>query len=117
MLCDLAEFYHIYRYKDFPMEYIATLVTGLPSQSRVIKRVNNLGYSTEELLLANIVDRLSLIWWSKTSDGQKNRNRPKLITSAIVEQKEKSNNTSFDSVDEFEKKREELKEKKSHGRR
>ncbi|MFJ2506328.1 DUF5361 domain-containing protein [Microbacterium sp. NPDC087592] len=30
-----------------------------------------------EFLLAEVVDSLHMLWWSKTKDGHKNRNRPK----------------------------------------
>lgn len=33
------------------------------------------GYT--EYLLADLIDLVALLWWAKTEDGQKNRNRPK----------------------------------------
>lgn len=107
MICDLAEFYNIYDYKSFSVEYIATLCIGFPSNARTIKKINN-GYSTEELLLANIVDRLSLIWWSKTEDGQNNVNRPKLLIGSYAENKSDNASMTFESGDDYEEMRQEI---------
>lgn len=116
MVCDLAEYYHIYNYKSFPMEYISTLCCGLPAESRTLKKINGMKCSTEELMLINIVDKLSLIWWSKTKDGQKNRNRPKLICEIMQEKEESKNRIAFNSPEEFEAMRRKIIEgKKKHG--
>lgn len=117
MICDLAQFYHLFYYKQFPMPYIATLVCGLPSDARVIKKISNTGCSTEELLLAKAVDYLSMLWWSKTVDGQKNRNRPHLITESIYENKKKNKATTYDSPESFENARNKIIEEKKNGKR
>lgn len=117
MICDLAETYHIYDYKAYPMEYIATLCCGLSSNSRIIKKINNQEYNLEDLMLINIVDKLSLIWWSKTADGQHNRNRPKLIAEILNGNKESVKQMSFKNADDFEMKRRQIIEEKKNGRR
>lgn len=35
MICDLAEYYHIYDYKQLPVETLAILVYGLRDNSRI----------------------------------------------------------------------------------
>lgn len=115
MLCDLAQYYHIYNYKALPMEFIATLCCGLPSDSRTIRKINNQNYSTEELMLMNIVDKLSLIWWSKTKDGQKNRNRPQLIAEMLNKTNSSKDKMIFNSANEFEAKRRKIIEEKKNG--
>lgn len=63
-------------------------------------------------MLAQCVDSLNLLWWSKTVDGQSNRNRPKSIT-AIFTGKESGNKpTGFSTPEEFEEKLKELKSRK-----
>lgn len=36
-------------------------------------------WSDAEYLLAEVVDRLSLLWWAKTKDGARNRNQPERV--------------------------------------
>lgn len=117
MICDLAQFYHLFYYKQFPMPYVATLVCGLPNSARVVKKISNTGCSTEELLLANICDLLSLIWWSKTKDGQKGRNRPKLITQSLKDKQTRKTAVTFTTPDEFENTRTKIIEEKKNGKR
>lgn len=38
-----------------------------------------------QMLLADLVDHVSLLWWTKTEDGQKDRNRPLPIPRPGVE--------------------------------
>lgn len=85
------------------MEYIATLVCGLPEESRVVRKLTGRNYTTEQMLLASAVDRLSLLWWAQTKDGHKNRNRPKLIVEMM--QKKEPEIKSFDSAEDFEAER------------
>ena len=35
LICDFAEFYHIYNYYDYPVEYVAILANGLRDNSRI----------------------------------------------------------------------------------
>ena len=63
--------------------------------------------SNDTLLLANIVDLLGLIWWSKTKDGQRGRNRPKSVFSAIQGTNE-SEVVAYDSPEEFNMARERI---------
>lgn len=53
-----------------------------------------------ETLLAATVDRLSLLVWQNTKDGQKNQNRPPSILSEILSKDEKPQ--TFDSPEAFE---------------
>lgn len=59
-------------------------------------------YPIETILLASAVDRLSMIFWSKTKDGEKNRNRPESITMKLLDKKQERDYEVFDSPEEFE---------------
>lgn len=104
IICDLAQYYHIYDYEQFEPSYIATLVSNLEGSSR-LKRELAGKYTEQEIILARINDLLSLIWWSKTTDGEKNRNRPELLSTKMlgIEEKEKQDSTHdvFNSKEEF----------------
>lgn len=106
MICDLAEYYGIYEYESMPTRLIATLVAGLRPESRVMMRLADSRATLDRILMAQMVDRLNFLSWSKTKDGQKNRNRPESVTDRIVgkdpEQRfEKPR--AFNSSDEFER--------------
>lgn len=115
MLCDLAQYYHIYNYKEFSMPYIATLVCGLPSDSRVLKAISGKEWTIDQMLLAQATDRLSLLWWAKTKDGQKNRNRPQMFTQMLMNTQEEPKQMGFDSAEDFEEMRARIIKEKNNG--
>lgn len=86
---------------------MAVLVTGLPDDSRIKKKIVNRKLTIEQMMLAGLVDRVSLLLWQRTKDGVEGRNRPKSVLEALEGQ-----NTQvyqhFDSIEEFERKRAEL---------
>ena len=109
LICDFAEYYHIYNYRALPVKYAATLACGLRENSRIKKALSGTSYDTETLLLAAAVGRLSLIWWSKTQDGQQNVNRPALISEALQGTvQDDSNMELFDDREEFFSRRNEI---------
>lgn len=103
LICDFAEYYHIYDFRALPVKYAATLACGLGENSRIKKVLSGTICNTETLLLAAVVDRLSLIWWSKTQDGQKNINHPAMISELLQGNSEVNNGNTklFNSGNEF----------------
>ena len=85
LICDLAETYHIYDYKKLPACAVASFAAGLRTDSRIVMKLGGLKVSAEIMLLASIVDRLSLLLWAQTKDGSKNRNRPKSLVNELVD--------------------------------
>lgn len=107
LICDLAETYSIYNYLDFPPTKIAIYAKGLRDNSRIKMIVNNQMVSNDTLLLAGILDRLSLLVWFKTKDGQKGKGKPVMISKMFTDKASKSV-LSFASGEEFEKIRSKL---------
>lgn len=59
-------------------------------------------FSNEEMLLAAIADRLSILCWQNTADGQKGRNQPRSILETMTaDHDEKQKLKGFDSLEEF----------------
>ncbi len=56
-------------------------------------------------LLAGIVDRLSLLVWTKTKDAEKGRNKPKSLISEIYPNKVKDKYERYISGKDFEEAR------------
>ena len=53
-----------------------------------------------EALFARMVDELAFISWTKTKDGQKNRNRPKSVLASLTTEKVVEHE-SFTSAEDF----------------
>ena len=102
LICDFAETYHVFDYKSMPPKTAAILAAGLSDDSRIKRKISGQKVKTEIMLLANIADSLQLLVWSKTKDGQHNRNRPKSIVEALVKEEEPSKYASFDSIEAYE---------------
>ena len=110
MMCDLAETYHIFNYRQLPVEMVAVFVWGLPEKARVWKKF---GYKDiDRQLLALIYDNLNWLVWAQTEDGANNMNKPKrLYDKLFTPQQEVCKDTDpveFDSPEEFKKKWKEI---------
>lgn len=109
LICDLAETYGIFEYTAYPPSLIAILSSGLPDDSRIKKKVNNNYTNLREMLLASIVDRLSLLVWMQTKDGIDGKNRPISILDKLMGEDAGNHDiAAFDSGAEFEEWRKEI---------
>ena len=61
LICDFAEFYHIYDYQALSASYAATLASGLRSESRIRTLMSDRKASIDTILLAGIADRLAVL--------------------------------------------------------
>ncbi|WP_125767360.1 DUF5361 domain-containing protein [Lapidilactobacillus wuchangensis] len=102
LVCDLAETYHIFDYRQLPLVKVAVFAYGLPDKSRIKLKLNNLKVDLDTLLLATAVDRLSLLVWSKTVDGQKGRRQPKSLAQLLQTTEVDRQKLSFASGQEYE---------------
>lgn len=110
LVCDFAETYQVFDYKSLPARLAATLAAGLRESSRIKLKMAGMPCTSETLMLAMAVDRLSLLFWSKTEDGQKNRNRPESIYMQLLgaNTKPESDIVAFESRSDFEAERKRL---------
>lgn len=108
LICDLAETYRIYDYRQLPLIQVAVFAYGLRDDSRIKKIISNQVVSLDTLLFASMVDRLSLSLWLQTTDGQKGTNRPNSIVDHLTkkEEKDEKDYLVFKSGEDFEKYRE-----------
>lgn len=106
LVCDLAETYQIYDYKQLPLNQVAVLAYGLRDDSRIKQIMSNQIVPLETTLLASIVDRLSLSLWLQTKDGQKGVNRPASIADQLIKRDKSENDEKdylvFESGEDFE---------------
>ena len=104
LICDFAETYHILDWRTLPLNTAAALSVGLRENSRVKMKIAGVEAGQDTLLLAAIVDRLSLLWWAKTKDAESGRNKPKSIFEQLTRRPEdepEKKVTAFHSGEEF----------------
>ena len=106
LICDLAETYQIYNYKQMPPLTVAIFCIGLRDDSRIKMKLGGAKVSPNILLLSGIVDRLNLLLWAKTEDGRKGRNKPKSILENLYSKE--SEVSAFTSGKEFEEERQRI---------
>ena len=103
LICDLAETYNILDYKKLALNKLAILACGLRDDSRIKLKMSKNILSPNQLLLAGIQDRLSLIVYSKTKDAEKGINYPKLVFDNL-----ENKINGFSSGEDFMKERERI---------
>ena len=108
LVCDLAEIYHIYDYKSLPLSRVATFAVGLRENSRIKMKMSGAKLPLDTMLLASIVDRLTVLAWMKTKDGADGINPPKSILYTLMQEEENSDIESFATPEEFERRRNEI---------
>ena len=105
LICDLAETYQIYNYRQMPPSLVAVFAIGLREDSRIKMKASGLKVTSDITLKSAMVDRLGLLVWMQTADAQKGRNRPKSILEGLINEKPQSEISAFASGKEFEKER------------
>lgn len=100
LMCDFAEYYHIYDYQELRPIQAAIFAVGLPTDSRIKRKLTGQKHTTETLLLACIADSLRTLTWFKTEDGQRNINRPPSILRSLTEEKDEL--AEFRTIEEYE---------------
>lgn len=111
LICDLAETYRIYDYRQLPTTRVAVFACGLRDDSRIKMKLSGRLVPLDTLLLAGISDRLSTLVWFKTKDGQKGKNRPTSLTELLTNSNKPSKKEdviTFNSGEDFTKVRERL---------
>lgn len=109
LICDLAETYHIYDYRQLPLNAIAVFSVGLKNNSRIKMKMSNQPVDLDTLLLAGISDNLTFWLWSQSKDGQKGINRPDSLVEVITNNQPKEKNViGFTSGEDFISRRNEL---------
>ena len=103
LICDLAETYQIYDYKRLPLQLVAVFSCGLRENSRIKMKLSQQTASIDTMLLAGISDKLGILLWAQTKDGQKGKNLPISILEKVLNlPKKRKEEVAFASGEEFE---------------
>ena len=100
-ICDMAETYHIYDIEQFPVTYIAILLSGLREDSRTMMALTGRKISFKQTVDALTYDAINLILWSKTKDGQNGVNRPKRLIDILTKKEVKEEVVAFETGEEL----------------
>ena len=113
LICDLAETYGIFDYRQLPSDQVAVFAFGLRDDSRIKLAMTNSKVPFETFLLAGVLDRLSALVWFKTTDGQKGINKPLMVAEELAgkTKAKESKEMIFDSGEDFEEYRQQILEK------
>lgn len=103
LICDFAQVYHIYDWRELPPTKVATLTVGLPQNSRVKRKLSDITIDMTDMLLALAVDCLKILIWQNTEDGHKNRNHPQSIYKKLlgIDKQVKNDLDTFNSPEEY----------------
>lgn len=109
LICDLAETYQIYDYKQLPPTLVAVFSCGLREESRIKMKISGYKVPTDTLLLAGISDRVNTLIWFQTKDGQKGKNRPPSMADMLLNKDEPQKDVVvFNSGEDFDERRKRL---------
>ena len=108
LICDFAEYYRIYDYTALSPKYAGVLACGLRENSRIKMKLSEQIVDMNTLLLATIADRVQVLVWQNTEDGQNGRNVPESIAGKLLGIKDERDHIVFDSGTDFEAFRERL---------
>ena len=104
LICDFAEPYHILAYTALPVSLLVTLFSGLGEGSRVQQRLNGERVPLRTLLLAAMVDRLSVLLYANTKDAKSGTNQPRSLVAILTGEDTETNagTEAYASGDDFE---------------
>ena len=102
LICDFAETYHIYDYRQLPARLAAVYACGLRQDSRIQVKLSGLSIPPDRMLLSLIADSARVLVWQNTKDGVGGKNQPKSIFALLTGQDtEKEKPERFASGEEF----------------
>jgi len=84
VICDLAETYGIFNHRALPVKLLATLVVGLREDSRIMRKISGVKISRGDILLAAVLDRLTMIAWMLSEDGANGATRPRSVLDVLL---------------------------------
>lgn len=105
IICDLAQYYGILDYTQIKPNILATLVFGLPDDSRIMKEISKAKMGYKDSVLALIFDMLQIIAFKQ--GHKKNAQRPESLFKKLMSVEKKDELMSFSTPEEYEEWRKE----------
>lgn len=102
LMCDFAEYYHIYEWRKLPARYAATLAAGLRPESRSRLKLSGNRWPMNTLLLATIADACRLAVWRHTRAAAEGKAPPVSLYKILFGKTDAKNSSSgFATGEEF----------------
>lgn len=98
LICDMAQYYHIYNLVDYRIGYIATLACGLPPESRTQMALHGQTLNPLMTFLATIIDQNNLLLWQ---NGGGKGAKPESVMETLKKAKEKEAVPKFSKGTDF----------------
>lgn len=76
LICDFAEIYHIFAWRQLPARLAATLAAGLTPDSRIKLKLSGSPGPVNSMLLAMILDCCRLIFWQHSRSAFEGKKPP-----------------------------------------
>ena len=112
LICDFAQYYHVFDYEQLPVQKAAVLACGLPAESRIIRILGKQPHSLEKQILAGIYDRIGILIYMRTKDARTGKNRPESLLEELLGKGKKEKPKRFQTAAEFEAERKKILRKK-----
>ena len=108
LVCDFAQYYHLYDLECIDINLGATLACGLPSESRTIRKISGQIFPTEMILQMGILDVLRSIEHAYINVHSKRKVPKPQSIFKLMNKKDDKDIRAFRSGEEFEIEREKL---------
>ena len=108
LVCDFAETYGVLDMRSLPLRKAAALACGLRDDSRIKRRLSGCKLTFEQLMMSMLYDKLNWLCWTKTVSAQKGTGCPEPLTKKLLGEQDGETVESFDTAEDFEKKRKEI---------
>lgn len=105
LICDFAEFYHVYDWRALPLKTAGALAAGLGENSRCGRKDAGYIVSTDTILAAMLIDRLTDI--GICLGVYKPKDVPK-ITPLFIKPEKTEHKSGFKTPEDYETKRREI---------
>lgn len=106
LICDFAQFYHVYDIDELDVRTAAILTAGLPKESRLVKKLTGNKPDQETILMASILDTVRNIEYAVfQAHSKKKLQKPQSVMKKLLgidDNKKQNNLREFRSADEFE---------------
>ena len=108
LICDFAETYHIYDWRQLPARFVATLAAGLGPDSRIIRKLSGVPARLDHLLLAIIADACTLSVWQRSKAAAEGTPPPPSLYQTLFGRRDAGRQGGFADGAEFDAWREKM---------
>lgn len=116
LICDFAQYYHIYDLDSVNLQTAAILACGLPPDSRTLRQMTGQKFSAEMVIQMRILDTVRFFQYAYISSHSKRKvPKPQSIFEILNEKKEENPIRGFKTKEAFEAARERILKEYNHG--